>query len=212
MKKLALTLSVIAAMSAPAMAADDAKIVGNAEAGKAAAALCMACHGPDGNSPIDMYPKIAGQHEAYLNKQLTEFRLAGKTGGAQGRMDPVMLGMAMPLTDQQIADLSAFYASQTGSENPAAKADEHGKQLYTGGDVNRGITACIACHGPNGEGVELAGFPAVAGQHVAYTKGQLEKFRDGQRNNDLNGMMQDTAKKLSDEDILALSNYIGSLK
>ncbi|GLS85003.1 c-type cytochrome [Paraferrimonas haliotis] len=205
MKKLALTLSVIAAMSAPVMAA------GDAEAGKTKSAVCAACHGPDGNSPINMYPKIAGQQEAYLNKQLTEFRLAGKTGGAQGRMDPIMLGMAMNLSDQDIADLSAFYASQTQNANTTATANEHGQNLYMGGDVNRGITACIACHGPKGEGVPLAGFPAVAGQHEAYTKAQLTKFRDGQRNNDINGMMQDTSKKLTDEDIDALASYLGSL-
>ncbi|NKF52064.1 cytochrome c4 [Shewanella sp. WXL01] len=207
MKKLALALSVLATMSSPAMAVE-----GNAEAGQAKSALCAACHGPDGNSMIDMYPKIAGQHANYLAKQLTDFQAAMKTGGKEGRMDPVMGGMTMTLTEQDIADLAAFYASQTQSTVDVADVPALGASLYKTGDAARGITACIACHGPDGNGTEAAGFPKVSGQHANYLKIQLTKFRDTNRNNDLNGMMQDVSKKLSDADIEALSKYISSIK
>ncbi|MBR9728618.1 c-type cytochrome [Shewanella intestini] len=206
MKKLALALSIVATMSTPAMAA------GNAEAGQAKSAMCAACHGVDGNSMIDMYPKLAGQHSNYLEKQLTDFRAAAKTGGKEGRMDPIMGGMSMALSDQDIADLAAFYASQKKTDINVADVPELGKQLYLSGDNARGITACIACHGPKGNGIETAGFPEVSGQHANYIKIQLTKFRDTNRNNDLNGMMQDVSKALSNEDIEALSKYISSIK
>ena len=93
------------------------------------------------------------------------------------------------------------------AEVPAA-----GETLYKGGDMARGITSCVACHGPDAKGMEAAGFPALAGQHANYIKIQLTKFRDTNRHNDLNGMMQDVAKKLSDADIEALSKYISSIK
>ncbi|MBW3531990.1 c-type cytochrome [Shewanella sp. NKUCC06_TVS] len=207
MKKLALALSVvIAAISSPAIAE------GNAEAGKTKIIVCSACHGMDGNSMIDMYPKIAGQHATYLQKQLHDFRSAAQTGGKDGRMDPIMSGMAMPLSDQDILDISAYFSSQAIQVAEAKDAPELGAKLYKGGDVSRGITACMACHGPDGKGAELAGFPTLAGQHANYIKIQLTKFREAGRHNDLNGMMQDVAKKLNDSDIDALSKYLSSLK
>ncbi|MGI2258584.1 c-type cytochrome [Shewanella sp. GXUN23E] len=205
MKKLALALSAVAAISLPVSAQ------GDAEAGKNKSAVCAACHGVDGNSMIDMYPKLAGQHAAYVDKQLHDFKDAMASGGAKGRMDPIMIGMVAALTEQDMADLAAFYASQTQAPAPAAQAPDLGEKLYKGGDMSRGITACAACHGPNGVGMELAGFPMVSGQHANYIKIQLNKFRDGTRNNDLNGMMGDVAKKLSDQDIQALSVYISTL-
>lgn len=107
MKKLALALSVvIAAISSPAIAE------GNAEAGKTKIIVCSACHGMDGNSMIDMYPKLAGQHATYLQKQLHDFRSAAQTGGKDGRMDPIMSGMAMPLSDQDILDITAYFLAK----------------------------------------------------------------------------------------------------
>lgn len=207
MKKLALALSVVvAAISSPAIAE------GNAEAGKTKIIVCSACHGMDGNSMIDMYPKLAGQHATYLQKQLHDFRSAAQTGGKDGRMDPIMGGMSIALSDQDILDIGAYFSSQTLQVADVKDVPELGAKLYKGGDVSRGITACMACHGPDGKGAELAGFPALAGQHANYIKIQLTKFRDAGRNNDLNGMMQDVAKKLSDSDIDALSKYLSSLK
>lgn len=184
---------------------------GNAEAGKSKTAMCAACHGADGNSLVPMYPKLAGQSASYLVKQLTEFKLGMTSAGKAGRVDPVMGGMAMALSDQDMADVAAFYASQkitagSGSDNAI------GKKLYLGGNAEMEVTACVACHGINGKGMPSAGFPALASQNAEYLKIQLEKFRDGSRNNDLNAMMQGVAANLTDEEITALSQYMSSLK
>jgi len=180
--------------------------------GPAKSQTCVACHGADGNSAITTYPKLAGQHAKYLEKQLKELKLGMTSGGKQGRYDPVMSGMAMPLSDEDIADLSAYYASLPVSENSTPEdVVAKGKTLYTAGDAERGLTACIACHGPRGNGTELSGFPKISGQHADYIKAQLEKFRDGDRGNDMNAMMRDIAKKMTDEDIEVLSKYVGGL-
>ncbi|MEZ8743355.1 c-type cytochrome [Vibrio sp. 10N.261.49.A5] len=204
MKKLALILSLLASCSVWAQ--------GSIEAGKAKSRTCVACHGADGNSLITQYPKLAGQHEKYLEKQLKELKLGMTSGGKQGRYEPVMGAMAMPLSEEDMADLAAYYASLPISSNstPENVVDE-GKVLYTAGNAERGVTACIACHGPRGNGTELSGFPKISGQHADYIKAQLEKFRDGNRNNDMNAMMRDVAKKLTDADIDTLSKYVGGL-
>ncbi|MCG9554237.1 cytochrome c4 [Vibrio sp. Isolate31] len=204
MKKLALILSLLASCSVWAQ--------GSIEAGKAKSQTCVACHGADGNSLITQYPKLAGQHEKYLEKQLKELKLGMTSGGKQGRYEPVMGAMAMPLSEEDMADLAAYYASLPISSNstPENVVDE-GKVLYTAGNAERGLTACIACHGPRGNGTELSGFPKISGQHAEYIKAQLEKFRDGSRNNDMNAMMRDVAKKLTDAEIDTLSKYVGGL-
>ena len=204
MKKLALILSLLASCSVWAQ--------GSIEAGKAKSQTCVACHGADGNSQLAMYPKLAGQHAKYIEKQLRDLKLGMTSNGKQGRMDPVMSGMAMPLSEQDMKDLGAYYASLPISHNSTPEnVVEAGKVLYTAGDAERGLTACIACHGPRGNGTELSGFPKISGQHADYIKQQLEKFRDGSRANDMNAMMRDVAKKLTDEDIDTLSKYVGGL-
>ncbi len=207
MRKLALPVMLLVGLIGQASA-----IEGNAEAGKAKSATCAACHGPDGNSPADMYPKIAGQHKGYIVKQLKEFKLGLTSGGKEGRNNAIMAGMVATLSEQDMHDLAAYYSSQkmtpgTTPENVVEKAGH----LYRGGDMNRGIAACIACHGPRGVGHSLAGFPKISYQHAAYIKAQLEAFRSGARANDMNGMMRDVAKKLTDEDIEMLSQYLGGL-
>ena len=208
MKKLVLALSVLTSITTNAFAEGQ----GNPEAGKSKAIVCSACHGQDGNSMIDMYPKIAGQHKPYLQKQLMDFRSASKTGGKEGRMDPIMSGMAAGLSDQDIYDISAYYSSQKQTPIQVANMPKLGEKLYKAGDASRGITACGACHGPQGKGMALAGFPMIAGQHAKYTQLQLTKFHDAKRNNDQAGMMRDIAKNLTPEDIKALSVYISGLK
>ncbi|MCV2886555.1 cytochrome c4 [Aestuariibacter sp. AA17] len=206
MKKLGLLFLVAFGFTSSAFAE------GNPEAGKNKAAACAACHGNDGNSAIDMNPKLAGQHASYLEKQLMDFRLASKTGGAEGRNNAVMNGMAAGLSDQDIKDISAFFASQEATSGTTPEdVIEAGEQLYRGGDMERGITACIACHGPRGNGMGLANFPDISGQHTAYIKSQLELFRSGDRANDPNGMMRDIAKRLTDKDIEIISKYLGGL-
>ena len=184
---------------------------GNAEAGKSKSAMCAACHGTDGNSLVPMYPKLAGQSASYLAKQLADFKLGMTSAGKSGRVDPVMGGMAMTLSEQDMADVAAFYASQPATAGNGSD-NAHGKKLYLGGNSEMEVTACVACHGINGKGMPSAGFPALANQSVDYLKSQLEKFRNGTRNNDLNCMMQGVAANLTDEEINALSQYMSSLK
>jgi cytochrome c553 len=207
MKKILFPLTLLFGLIGTAQAFD-----GDAEAGKAKAAVCAACHSADGNSAVDMYPKLAGQHATYLYKQLQDYKTGMETAGKQGRNNSIMFGMVAALSDQDMKDLAAYFASQkmkagTTPENVI----ERGEQLYRGGDADRGIAACIACHGPRGSGTSLGGFPKISFQHANYLKTTLQEFRDGKRGNDLNGMMQDIARKLTDEDIEVLSQYVGGL-
>lgn len=207
MKKFALPVMLFLGLVGQVSAVE-----GNAEAGKAKSATCAACHGPDGNSPTDMYPKIAGQHAGYIYKQLKEFKAGMTSGGKEGRNNAVMGGMVAALSDQDMKDLAVFYASQTMKSGTTPEdVVARGQQLFRAGDMDRGIAACIACHGPRGVGHSLANFPKISFQHPAYIKAQLESFRSGTRANDMNGMMRDIAKKLTDEDIEVLSKYMGGL-
>jgi cytochrome c553 len=185
---------------------------GNAENGKAKSITCGACHGVDGNSAISMNPKLAGQHAKYLAKQLTEFKLASQTGGKEGRNNAIMNGMSAALSEQDILDLAAYFSSQDATPGESSQDSiVQGNKLYVGGDLKRGITACIACHGPKGNGTSLSGFPDISGQHSDYIASQLKAFRSGDRANSLNGMMADIAKRLTDEDIEVISNYVAGL-
>ena len=206
MKKVGLFICLLLGVNGASLAN------GNAEEGQKKSATCGACHGADGNSLIDMNPKLAGQHAAYLVKQLKEFKLASETGGKEGRNNAVMNGMAAVLSEQDMLDLAAYFSSQKQTPGEAPEnVIEAGRKLYTGGDLQRGITACIACHGPRGDGMGLAGFPDISGQHASYLKSQLEAFRSGDRSNSHNGMMEDIAKRMNDEDIEILSKYIAGL-
>lgn len=205
MKKFIITVLLSLSAVATANAA-----TGDAQAGKNKAAMCGACHGMDGNSPVPIYPKLAGQNAHYLAKQLADFKQGMTSGGKAGRVDPVMGGMTMALSEQDMADISAYFASQkinagNGSDNA------EGKKLYLGGNTETQVTACVACHGVNGKGMPSAGFPALAGQNTDYLKAQLEKFRSGARNNDTNAMMQGVAANLTDAEIASLSQYMSSL-
>ena len=215
MKKLAILCGMFL-FAGSAVAAGDAKpeegMVGNPEAGQEKAQVCAACHGPDGNSPTGGFPIIAGQHERYIVKQLMDYKLGAETNGEQGRLNMIMAGQVANLSEQDMYDLAAYFASQ---ENEVGATPEEvvepGMALFMGGDAERGITACAACHGPSGLGVGQAGFPLLSGQHPEYTQLQLEQFRSGERANDPNGMMRSVAGKLTDEDIEVLSQYIRGL-
>ncbi|WP_082897269.1 c-type cytochrome [Thalassotalea crassostreae] len=196
----------VATVVAAKPSAEKLTFVGDVEAGKAKAAVCAACHGADGNAMVPVYPKLAGQHEQYLAKQLADFK-----AGPDGRNDPVMAGQVAMLSEDDMQNLAAYFASQKATPS-AVESNVVGEKLYQGGDATRGITACIACHGSTGKGSALAGFPTIATQNVDYLKSQLAKFRDGSRNNDMNSMMTGIAAKLTDEDIQVLSEYMSSLK
>lgn len=206
MKNISLLVCLFLGFSASAVAQ------GDAENGKAKSVTCGACHGVDGNSAIAMNPKLAGQHTNYLVKQLTEFKLASQTGGKEGRNNAVMNGMAAVLSEQDILDLSVYFSGQEATPGETSEdAVAQGNKLYVGGDLQRGITACIACHGPKGNGTSLSGFPDISGQHSDYIAAQLKAFRSGERANSLNGMMADIAKRMTDEDIRVISSYVSGL-
>jgi len=175
-----------------------------AHAGEAKAAMCASCHGADGNSPIAIYPKLAGQSETYLTKQLLDF----KSGS---REDSVMAGMVAALSEQDIQELAAYFASKKPTLG-AGSTSEEGKKLYYSGDAKRGITACIACHGIKGKGIPKAGFPAVANQNADYLISQLTKFKSGARANDRNSMMANITKKMKAHDIKALAQFMATMK
>lgn len=204
MKKIVFVFSLVASCSVWAQP--------DIEAGKQAAAVCAACHGSEGESAVPQYPSLKGQNESYIKKQLHDFQLGLSSGGEQGRNDPVMSAMAAPLSEQDIENIAAYYASLTPVDGRAPESViEKGHTLYFAGDSSRGLVACSACHGVRGNGLNLAGFPRLAGQQPDYIKAQLEKFRDDNRNNDMNGMMRDVAKKLTDDDIDVLSKYVVGL-
>lgn len=178
---------------------------GDAAAGKAKAASCTACHGPDGNSPVPTFPRLAGQHAAYLAKQLTEF----KNGD---RKDPTMTGMVAPLSEQDILDLAAYFASQTGAVGQAAEDKVAlGEVLFKAGNAETGVSACAGCHGPAGKGNPMANFPSLSGQHAPYTTDQLNKFRSKARANDAGSMMRGVAGRMTDAEIEAVAQYIQGL-
>jgi cytochrome c553 len=177
---------------------------GNVAAGKSKALTCAACHGSDGNSLVPMYPSIAGQSANYIAKQLADF----KSGN---RKNPIMAGMAAGLTKEDMNDLAAYYAVQS-TKKGNGESNKAGHKLYFGGDADKNITACIACHGVAGKGMKQAAFPSLTGQSQEYLKSQLTSFRNGSRGNDNNGIMRKIAIKLSDADIEAVSQYITSLK
>ncbi len=175
------------------------------QAGKDKAVLCAACHGTDGNSVNPVWPKLAGQHPKYLEKQLHDFK-SGK------RKNTNMSPMAAPLNDQDIANLALWFSTQKpkpGAADPALV--ELGSRIYRGGIPDKGVPACTGCHSPTGAGNPEAGYPALSGQHAEYTKIQLEAFRKGERNNDPAGIMRTIASGLSDQEIEALSSYVSGL-
>jgi cytochrome c553 len=184
---------------------------GDAANGKAQTMVCSACHGQDGNSAAPSFPKLAGQGAKYLYKQLVDVR-----DGNRNILQ--MTGMLNGKSDQDLADMAAYYASQTMS---GAKADpalvELGKKIYNGGNTDTGVAACIACHGPNGKGLAPAGYPRLAGQHADYIAAQLTMYRTGYddkagRTNDGDTkIMRATARGLSDAQIKAVASYASGL-
>lgn len=199
MKKIVFILAFLQTFAVHA-----AEVPPNADLGKVA--LCIACHGQEGISTNPEWPSIAGQHASYLSKQLHDFK-EGKTRNA-ATMTPLTAG----LSDEDISELAAFYAKQTVPEGTTPeKYVKRGEQLYRGGDFEKHITACIACHGPRGTGNGQAGFPALSGQHAAYTIQQLQDFKDKKRSNDLNSIMRDISANMSQDDMEAVAYYIQGL-
>jgi cbb3-type cytochrome c oxidase subunit III len=215
MNKLLVSLLLSLGVSAAAQAADAGKIVGDAEAGKAKTAVCGACHGADGNSAAPNFPKLAGQGERYLLKQLHDIK-AGSTPTAEpgvGRKVLEMTGLLDNLSEQDLADIAAYFASEKMSVGAAdPQLVERGEALFRGGKIAEGMPACTGCHSPDGAGLAAASFPKLGGQHAQYVAKQLTDFREGNRTNDGDAMiMRAIAAKLSNKDIEAVSSYIQGL-
>ena len=180
---------------------------GSAERGQQRAATCAACHGADGNSLNPEWPSLAGQHPKYIVRSLNSYRPGG------GRNNVLMLGQVSALNDQDMQDLAAYYATkgiQTRTADPALV--DAGERLYRGGSRERGISACIACHGPTGRGNPAAIYPSLSGQHAVYTANQLRLYKSGERQNEGSQQMRNIAAAMTEEDILAVSSYIQGLR
>ena len=188
---------------------------GDTEAGQIKSVTCMGCHGLAGNSETALFPKLAGQGEVYLLKQLQNFK-SGERNNA------IMAGVASLLSEQDMMDIAAYYSIQTISENSAkgdAETIELGRKIYIGGKMDTQTTACIACHGPKGLGIPTAGFPSLSAQHADYIVVQLKAFRQYSINEQTgsddvsrtNEMMVNVAKGLTTVEIEALAQYIAGL-
>ena len=196
-----------AAEAPAAEPAANGMLLGDAKAGEAKAAVCGACHGMDGNPTDKQYPKLAGQNEAYIARQLELFK-------TQKRQNPIMLGFASALSAQDMHDVGAFFATKRALPGVADdKLIERGQVLYRGGDAQLGVPACMACHGPDGRGMAGAGFPQLAGQWTDYVATKLKDWKAGTSwGEDANAkVMPAIATKLSEADINAVASYVEGL-
>ena len=181
---------------------------GDAAAGQAKSAICAACHGADGNSMVPNWPTLAGQHEQYLVRHISLIQ-----SGA--RMVPEMMGIVPGLSAQDIADLAAYFAAQS---NAGGVADESkvalGERIFRAGNAESGVPACMACHGPAGEGNPLSGYPALAGQQAVYTANILNRLLIGENwgeGDAASQVMNGAAAELADDEIDAVASYIQGL-
>lgn len=208
MRKIVYVLMVVGLFSVQVNAA------GDATAGKGKTAVCTACHGADGNSPAPSFPKLAGLGEKYLLKQLQDIKRGD-------RSVPEMTGMLNGFSDQDLADIAAYYdAQQIQLSGAKEKRLEMGEKVYRGGNLKTGVPACTGCHSPSGQGNSPAGYPALGGQYAAYIAKQLRAFRTGAfdpenpaaRTNDGDAqVMRGVAAYMNDVEIEAVANYIAGL-
>lgn len=190
---------------------------GDPARGQQLSQVCAACHGADGNSPTPAFPKIAGLGERYLFKQLVDVQ-----SGA--RIIPQMTGLLNNMSQQDLADLAAYYDQQnlqlTGARAVEVQLNTGekvaglalGERIYRAGNAKTGVPACSGCHSPRGLGNEPAGMPRLSGQYSDYIEKQLRDFRAGNRINDGESrVMRSVAAQMSDAEIIALANYIAGL-
>jgi cytochrome c553 len=203
MKKVSVVVPLFALCC---LGAGAALAAGSAEKGESKATACIACHGSQGNSANPEWPVLAGQHEQYIHKQLQAFK-----SGA--RKNALMTPMAMSLSDDDMADLGAYFSAQkpAGKETEAAKL-QLGQRVYRSGDPKTGAPACASCHGPTGAGNPPAQYPALRGQYATYVAAQLRAYRAGTRQTDPNQMMRNVASSMSDEQIDAVASYVQGLR
>jgi cytochrome c553 len=200
--------------AAAVYASDAAPAAGSPDATKGqqiATTVCAACHAADGNSVMPANPKLAGQFQEYLVKQITNFQSVN--GKPPERNSAVMMGMVGTLASaDDVRNVAAYFAAQTPKPGASTNKDlvDQGQKLYRGGNAAAGIPACAGCHGPGAAGIP-AQYPRLSGQYAAYTTAQLTAFRSGERSNDANQMMRTIAARLSDQEIKAVADYIAGL-
>ncbi|MDO5639555.1 MAG: c-type cytochrome [Neisseria sp.] len=208
MKRFTL-LALAAAAAATAVAAEPK---GDVARGKEIATnVCAACHAVDGNSGIAMYPKLSAQFPNYIFHQTKDIKEGKRTTGASASMTPMVMG----LSDQDIADVSAYYAKQfpkAGETNPKENP-ELGAKIFRGGLADKKVPACMSCHGPNGAGIpgggtDIVAYPRLGGQHAAYVTEQMNAYKSGQRTN---AIMNDIAQRMSDDEVKAVANFVQGL-
>ena len=205
---LALLFALATLTLAPSQVRAQSLVDGSATTGKARALTCTACHGPEGNSSSPMWPNIAGQNAPYILAQLQAFK-----SGA--RKNPLMSSQAMLLSDEDMANLAVYFESLPPAAQAVADVNliARGEALYRGGNVKEKASACLACHGPTGRGNPAAKYPALKGQHAAYTAKQLNDYANGTRTTDgKTHIMRDITARLNRDDIAALSSYVQGLK
>lgn len=186
----------------------DGLVDGSLEAGKTKAVRCGACHGPDGNSVNPQWPSIAGQHAPYIVRQLEAFQNGERT-------NILMSSQAMTLTEQDMKDVAVFFAAQPAAAKSVADPGlvEKGEALYRGGDKESGAAACLTCHGPTGRGNPSARYPLLRGQHATYIAATLREYANETRKSDgTTRIMRDIAKRLSEDDIVAVAAYVQGLR
>jgi len=209
MKNMLVYVFAVAGITLAALPVQAGSLVeGSADAGKSKSVTCAACHGAAGISANPLWPNVAGQNAPYLLAQLKAFK-----GGS--RENPLMTSQAMMLSDQDMADLAVYFESLPGPAQAVADPDliSKGEALYRGGNVANQVAACIACHGPTGAGNPAAKYPALKGQHAAYTAKQLRDYASGERTSDgTTQIMREIAAKLSEDEIVALASYVQGLK
>ncbi|NOT81912.1 MAG: cytochrome c4 [Gallionella sp.] len=179
---------------------------GDPIAGEVKAQLCQGCHGAQGNSTEPLIPKLAGQYSLYIAKELRNYQAGVRT-------HQIMNAMASTVSDDDLADISAYFASQKKMSGRSTAENPVGKHLFLQGDRSRGVIACVNCHGTNGKG-RLPGtamFPVIGGQHKDYLRLQIFNFKQNDRTNSASGVMNKLTQLLSDEEIDALADYISGL-
>ncbi|NNE06889.1 MAG: cytochrome c4 [Xanthomonadales bacterium] len=202
--KLLIKSALLLGLFAATPALSDGDIASGAEK----ASMCAACHGIDGNSAVSVWPKLAGQHEAYLARHLRLIK-------SNARPVAQMTGISAMLSEQDMDNLAAYYASQEAAPAVADPAlVSLGEKIYRAGNAETGVPACMACHGPAGKGNPLSGYPVLAGQHADYTASMLTRYRAGENwgeEDALSKIMNGVAEEMTDEEIAAVSSYVQGL-
>mgnify|MGYP006157166131 FL=1 len=168
--------------------------------------LCIACHAIDGNSSVPANPKLAGQHAAYITKQLKNFKMGL-------RENAVMAGMVANLTEEDMKNLGYYFSEQNILLSSAKKngVGSIGENIFRAGIKNKGVAACASCHGPSGHGIPDK-YPRLNAQHSEYTLAQLNAFRLELRKNDPAEVMRTIAQKLTEQEMQSVADYIQGLR